>query len=172
MCGAYDRRGEMKQTISQFRKLLFFSGVFNIVLALPLVFPVLYEKYFCFLWTVNQFLALGGKEPIPPKEGIHALLINTAGIDLVLIGVVVFYSGFDPIKRRFIPLANAVGRTIFALIIVYYVIAMNIARLVLIVGGVDVIISAGFGYYLMKLRNADNADAAQSVERSDTRQCF
>ncbi len=77
----------MKKTLKQFRKLLFFSGVFNIVLALPLVFPVVYEKYFHLLWTINQFFGLGGKELIPPEEGINALLINTAGIDLVLIGV-------------------------------------------------------------------------------------
>ena len=149
----------MKQIINKFRKLLFFSGVFNIVLALPLVFPVLYEKYFRLLWTVNQFLALGGKELIPPKEGIHALLINTAGIDLVLIGVIVFYSGFDPIKRRFIPFANAVGRIAFALIIIYYVMVMDIARLVLIIGGIDVAISVGFCYYLIMLRNPDKIDA-------------
>ena len=128
----------MKKTLNQFRKLLFFSGVFNIALALPLVFPVVYEKYFRFLWMINQFFDLGGKELIPPKEGINALLINTAGIDLVLIGVIVFYSGFDPIKRKFIPLANAIGRTFFALIIVYYILILNIARLLLVIGGIDV----------------------------------
>jgi hypothetical protein len=148
----------MKQTVNQFKKLLFFSGAFNVVLALPLVFPVLYEKYFYLLWTVNQFLALGGKELIPPKDGIYALFINTAGIDLVLIGVIVFYAGFNPIKRRFIPLANAVGRTFFALIIIYYVITMDIARLVLIIGGIDVMISIGFGYFLMKLRYFNEAN--------------
>ena len=143
----------MEKTINQFRKLLFFSGLFNIVLAFPLVFPNLYEKYFHLLWTINQFLGLGGKEPIPPEAGLNALLINTAGIDLVLIGVIVFYSGYDPIKRKFIPLANAAGRTFFALIIAYYVVISDIARLVLVIGGIDVLISAGFCYYLLKLRH-------------------
>lgn len=142
----------MDKTVKQFRKLLFFSGAFNIILAFPLIFPVIYEKYFQFLWTANQFLNLGGKQLIPPEEGINALLVNTAGIDLVLIGVIVFYSGFDPIQRKFIPLANAIGRTLFAIIIVYYCIVFNIARLVLVIGGIDFLISAGFCYYLIKLR--------------------
>jgi hypothetical protein len=146
-------RGKVNPTVNQFGKLLFFSGTFNIVLALPLAFPVLYDKYLRLLWTLNQFLALGGRELVPPQEGIHALFINTAGIDLVLIGAIVFYAGFDPIKTRFIPLANAIGRTIFALVIIYYVVTMDIARLVLIIGGIDVMISAGFVYYLIKLRN-------------------
>ncbi len=142
----------MDKTVKQFGKLLFFSGAFNIILAFPLIFPVIYEKYFQLLWATNQFLNLGGKQLIPPKEGINALLVNTAGIDLVLIGVIVFYSGFDPIRRKFIPLANAIGRTLFAVIIVYYCIVFNIARLVLVIGGIDVLISAGFCYYLIKLR--------------------
>ena len=142
----------MDKTVKQFGKLLFFSGAFNIILAFPLIFPVIYQKYFQLLWATNQFLNLGGKPLIPPKEGINAFLVNTAGIDLVLIGVIVFYSGFDPIQRKFIPLANAIGRTLFAVIIAYYCIVFDIARLVLVIGGIDVLISAGFCYYLIKLK--------------------
>ena len=127
-------------------------AIFNIVLAAPLIIPVIFEKYFQFLWAVNQLLRLGGKQIVPPKEGINALLVNTAGIDLVLIGVIVFYSGFDPIRRKFIPLASAIGRTLFAVIIVYYCIVFDIARLVLVIGGIDILISTGFIYYLIKLR--------------------
>ena len=142
----------MDKTVKQFSRLLFFSGTFNIILALPLIFPVIYEKYFQFLWAANQFFSLGGKQLIPPKEGINALMVNTAGIDLVLIGVIVFYSGFDPIRRKLIPFANAIGRTLFAAIIVYYCIVFDIARLILVIGGIDLLISAGFCYYLIKLR--------------------
>lgn len=142
----------MNKTVKQFRKLLFFSGIFNIILAFPLIFPPIYKKYFQLLWMINQFLNLGGKQPIPPGEGINALLVNTAGIDLVLIGVIVFYSGFDPMRWRFIPFANAIGRTLFATIVVYYCIVFDIARLILVIGGFDVLISAGFVYFLFKLR--------------------
>ena len=152
----------MEKTEKQFRILLFFSGIFNIILAFPLIFPLIYEKYFQLLWTINQFLNLGGKQPIPPGEGINALFINTAGIDLVLIGVIVFYSGFDPMRLRFIPFANAIGRTLFATIIIYYCIVFDIARLTLVIGGIDVFISAGFIYFLIKLRKLKEYEGVSS----------
>lgn len=130
-----------------------FSGAFNIALAAPLIVPELYKRYFALLWRVNSLLSLGGREPIAPSEGINALLINTAGIDLVLIGVFVIYSARDPLSRWFIPAANATGRTIFAGIILYYVLVQDIARVVLIIGIVDVLISGAFIYYLLALRS-------------------
>jgi hypothetical protein len=145
------KNNQIEKTVKQFRKLLFFSGIFNIIMAFPLIFPLIYKKYFQLFWTMNQFLNLGGKQPIPPGEGINALLINTAGIDLVLIGVIVFYSGFDPLRWKFIPFANAIGRTLFATIIVYYCIVFDIARLALVIGEIDVFISAGLIYFLLKL---------------------
>lgn len=151
MAGFIYREVTMKQTVNQFSRLLFFSGAFNITLALPLAFPVMAERYLLFLWQVNRFLSLGGKEIIYPKEGIASLFINTAGIDLVLIGVIVLYASFDPLNRKFIPLANAIGRTLFAAVVAYYVITMDIAHLVLVIGGIDVAISIGFAYYLLKL---------------------
>ncbi len=143
---------EPGRSIKQFRNLLFFSGSFNIILALPLAFPFLYEKYFILLTNINTYLNLGGEEILPPRDGIPALLINTAGIDLVLIGVVVFYTGFNPLKNLFIPLANAIGRILFAFVIVYYVLFYDIARLVLIIAGIDLAISIGFFYFLFKLK--------------------
>lgn len=159
----------MKHTVKRFQKLLFFSALFNIVLALPLVIPVMHEKYLSLVWKLNQVLMLGGKEIIPPKDGIASLFINTAGIDLVLIGVIVFYAGLNPLKRKFIPLANAVGRTFFAMIIIYYVITMKIARIVLIIGGIDVIISIGFVYFLIRLRNLNDTTAIDRRVNDDVR---
>jgi len=141
------------QTIKRFRALLIFSGAFNIALAAPLIVPELYTRYFALLWEVNALLSLGGCAPIAPSEGINALLINTAGIDLVLIGVFVLYSARDPLSRWFIPAANAAGRTVFAGGILYYVIVHDIARIVLLIGIVDVLISGAFVYYLLALRS-------------------
>ena len=129
------------------------------VLAAPLAVPGLSAQYFSFLWRVNEFLGLGGKEPIAPDESINALLVNTAGIDLVLVGAIVFYAGFAPMKRRFIPWANAIGRTVFAGIIVYYALAFDIMQLVLVIGAVDVMISAGFIFFLLRLRHLNRGEA-------------
>jgi hypothetical protein len=138
--------------INYFKYFLLLSGIFNILLALPLVAPFFYRQYFSLLWNMNILLNLGGNKLIPPAEPINALLIHTAGIDLVLIGVIVIYASFDPLKRKFIPLANACGRSLFALIIGYYAFTYNIAHIVIIIGIIDLFISAGFVYFLIKLK--------------------
>ena len=143
----------MEKTIAHFRKLLLFSGLFNIVMASPLIFPSVVAWYFKLLWSVNNIFSLGGTMPIPPEDGVSLLLINTAGIDLVLIGSIVIYASLDPVNRIGIPLLNAVGRTLFAGIIVYYCISYDIMRLILVIGIIDVLISIGFVYYAVKLKS-------------------
>ncbi len=149
----------MHRTERNFSILLFASGVFNIVMAAPLAVPGLSAHYFSLLWRINELFGLGGKEPIAPDEGINALLVNTAGIDLVLVGAIVFYAGFAPMRRQFIPWANAIGRTVFAGVIVYYVLAFDIMQLVLVIGALDVMISAGFIYFLLRIRHLNRGEA-------------
>jgi len=142
---------------ASFKKLLLFSGLFNIIFAFPLAVPFAFQEYLDLLSSFNQRLQLGGL-PIPPVgDGVHALLINTVGIDLILIGGVVLYAAYDPTKRTGIPLLNAVGRTMFFFIILYYIIAFNIARIVLVFGIIDVVISAGFIFFIWKLRARNRA---------------
>ena len=152
--------GTNEQRTMQFRAFLMFSGLFNIVLATPLMVPEVYRNYLNFLWRLNGFLSLGGQQPVPPSGGVTALLINTAGIDLVLIGIFVLYAAGDPLRRWFIPAANAVARSIFATVIMYYVVMYDIARIVMLIGAIDVCISGVFAYYLITLRKAIATDAA------------
>lgn len=143
----------MKPTTARFRSLLLFSGLFNIALASPLTTPWTLGPYVTLLSNVNQALGLGGTLSVP-EAGAPLLLANTAGIDLVLIGVLVLYAARDPEGRSFIALANAVGRTLFAGIVAYHVLAHDVARLVLVIGGIDVAISLGFVHFLRELARA------------------
>ncbi len=145
--------GEYNLTrVRQFRKLLIFSGLFNIILAFPLIIPNLYRYYIDLIYHLNEALTLGGVKPDIQDDGLSQLLINTAGIDLVLIGSIVLVAAIDPIKFRLIPLLNAVGRTLFAAIVVYYVVSYDIIRFVLLLGAIDVLISMGFIYFLVITR--------------------
>ncbi len=145
----------MQPLEKNFSRLLIFSGVFNIVLAAPLILPEFTAVYFSFLWDVNLFLSLGGTAPIAPQQAVNALLVNTAGIDLVLIGIIVIYAGLAPAKRLFIPVINAAGRTLFAGIIVYYIYTYNIAHIIALIGAIDLIISIGFVYFTLRIRKAN-----------------
>lgn len=124
--------------------------------------PEFYSRYMAIMWRLNELLSLGGREPIAPSGGLNALLINTAGIDLVLIGIFVLYAAQDPLSRWFIPAANAAGRSVFATVILYYVFVYDIARIVVLIGFVDVMISATFVYYLLSLRSV--LGAVQSAQ--------
>jgi hypothetical protein len=155
------RTAAQERQLRRFRALLTFSGLFNVVLAAPLMVPELHARYFALLWKLNGALSLGGQEPVAPVGGVGALLVNTAGIDLVLIGVIVLYAAGDPLARRFIPAANAAGRTVFAGVIAYYVIAYDVARIVTLIGGIDLAISVAFVYFLRSLRAAPPRRAPQ-----------
>jgi hypothetical protein len=148
-----------------FRRLLIVGGIYNIVLAAPLVPPGLYRGYFDLLWNVNRALGLGGVRPIPPESGIVGFLVNTAGLGLVVIGVLVAASSVDPHRYRLIPLVNVVGRGAFVATILYYVVAYDIARIVLVVGSIDVVICLGFIYFLA----TPDRSAVRSREDADER---
>lgn len=150
-------------TLIQFRNLLRFSGIFNIASASLLIFPIVYEYYLLFFNDINFALGLGGQPVSIPTNPLNALLINTAGIDLVLIGAIVLVVSRNPLKNRTIILLNGVGRLLFALIIGYYVFAADLIRIIIFFGLVDVIISIGFLYYLRKTKNIEKMPAGNKV---------
>ncbi len=140
------------KTLNQFKNLLKFSGTFNIVSAFLLIFPIIYEHYLLFFNKINFALGLGGQAVSIPTNPLNALLINTAGIDLVLIGAVILVVSKNPLKNRTIILLNGIGRLLFAIIIAYYVFAEDLIRIIIIFGLIDVIISIGFLYFLKKTK--------------------
>ncbi|MEI6757028.1 MAG: hypothetical protein WCK85_04165 [Chlorobium sp.] len=147
----------IERQVRQFRGFLIFSGMFNILLAAPLMVPEFYTRYLSLLWKLNGILLLGGRVPVAPSGGVNALLINTAGIDLVLIGIFVLYASRDPLSRWFIPAINAAARVVFAGLILYYVLVYDIARIVLLIGCLDLFISVVFACYLISLRKLRSA---------------
>lgn len=145
-------------SIRNFRRLLVFSGIFNIIIASPLILPGVADRYLFLLSDLNFALHFGGVPFVRPVHPAHSLLINTAGIDLVLIGSMVLYASFDPQGRRGIVLLNAVGRLLFAAVTCYYVLVMNLMRLVLLVGFIDVVISIGIIGFLFVTGRPDQRE--------------
>jgi hypothetical protein len=152
----------MDNTIHRFSLLLRFSGVFNIVSAFMLIFPIAYEAYLKFFNYLNLALNLGGKPVTIPENPLHALFINTAGIDLVLIGVIVLVVSKNPLKNRKIILFNGLGRILFAFVILYYVLVADVIRIIMVFGVIDVFISIGFLIYLYKLKDFGSEDSPKT----------
>jgi len=141
-----------KKTLDHFRGLLIFSGLFNIICASPLALPFTFGWYLKLLNIINIHLNWGGVPITIPFDSIHALLINVAGLHLVLTGAIVLYASKDPARRSAIAVFNGIGRTLFFLIIVYLTYSYNILRLWLVFGVIDLLVSIGFLYYSGKMK--------------------
>lgn len=153
---------DTQRLIKCYQNLLRFSGVFNIVFASPLIIPGVSVWYLTLLSDLNRTLGLGGREFTVSSDPLHALLINTAGIGLVLIGAMVLYASARPLARSGIVLLNAVGRLTFFLTVVYYVLSAELGRITLVLGIADALIGIGFLYFLIRFREGQGEDAAQS----------
>ena len=144
----------MTNRVIQFKRLLRFSGTFNIVVACLFIVPTIYESYLLFWNNLNTSLGLGGSNITIPSDIFHTLFINTAGIDLVLIGVIVLIVSSNPLNKtnRLIILCNGIGRSVFALIIGYYAIRYGLIRIFVFIGVLDFLITIGFLYYLFRTK--------------------
>jgi hypothetical protein len=78
------------------------AGVFNIVAAFPLSLPFFYRHYYAFFNALNAGAGLGGTLQ-PPTDG-NGLFINTMGLALVLVGMMMIYASRDIENRKGIPL--------------------------------------------------------------------
>lgn len=143
------------KTIIHFKRLLRFSGLFNIILAFPFMIPHLYEHYLQLYNTINTYLMLGGNNITIPSDPFHILFIHTAGIDLVLIGIFVLLASINPLGKleRLIVLINGIGRILFFFITGYYFITKNLIEIFAIIGVIDLFITSFFIYYLYKTKN-------------------
>lgn len=97
-------------------------------------------------------LNAGGKSISMPTDSFHELMINTAGVDLVLIGTILLLVSGDPLNptNRKIIIANGIGRFIFFMLVGYYAFFHELIRIMIPFGIIDAIITITFFYLLNK----------------------
>lgn len=139
------------------------GGVFNCLLAFPLSFPSLYEKYIGFLNYLNSSLGLNGKKWLPPVDGANMLFINTSGLALFLVGMLLLYSSRDISNRIGIPLFNAIIRFIWACIAIYYMAVYELFELLYFLIFADLLFSIVFCFYFFKIKA--NIESNQGFHR-------
>ena len=144
----------MEHSLILFKRFLKFSGLFNITAAFLFMIPSVYKYYFDFYNYLNEILGLGGEVITHPSDPFHALLINTAGIDLVLIGSIILLVSNNPLNKtnRKIIIANGIGRLLFFILIAYYSIYHDLIRIFIPFGVIDLFITLAFFYFLHKTK--------------------
>lgn len=149
-----DTDTDSNKNITNFKKLLKFSGLFNIVCAAPLTLPCTCEAYLSLLNYINLKLNLGGTLTSLPQSPLHAFFINVAGVHLVLTGIIIIHTSKSPEKNYPLAIMNGIGRTLFFFIILYLTYTYSIACIWLFFGLIDLLISCGFIFYSLKIINS------------------
>jgi membrane-bound ClpP family serine protease len=104
-------------------------------------------------------LTLGGQHVKSPVDGVHALLINTAGLALVLVGLMLIYAAGNLKERMGIPVLNGIARLIFSVLLVYYLIAEDIARILLLLALIGIVIAGAFFYHVYRIKMIEKTSA-------------
>jgi len=136
--------------IRNFKRWIIGAGIFNIVAALPLSLPFTVKSYYSMFNSINSKLNLGGKSMMLPEEGVNLLWVNTCGLALLLVGMMLIYASGNINERVGIPLLNSIVRIIFVFLLSYYVVTENIAKILISVAIIDAVISIVFLYYIYR----------------------
>lgn len=135
-----------------FRTWVLGAGVFNLVSSFGLAMPFLYAYQYRMLNTANRALGFGGDPLIAPREGVNMLFVNTGGLILCSVGLMLIYAAQDLKNRSGIPCFNALTRVIWAALIFYYVLTENLARILITFAVIDLIFAAVLFYYVAQGR--------------------
>lgn len=129
------------------------AGIFNVIAAFPLSMPFLYRQYYALFNSINSMFGLGGREVFPPAEGENMLFINTAGLALVLVGMLLIYASNNIRYRIGIPFLNAIVRMVFSFLLLYYIFTENILRILMVIGVIDIVIAISFFYHIYQINS-------------------
>jgi hypothetical protein len=137
---------------SSFKKWVFGAGLFKVIIGFPVALPFLYEQYYKLFDALNSALGLGGAPLVPPAEPANLFLIHIAGMEVCLVGIILLYASRNLRDRMAIPLSNALVHGLFVFLVLYYVMARGVARILLSFAVVDAVLSIVFLYYIFALR--------------------
>jgi len=137
------------------KQWVFAGGIFNCLAALPLAMPFLYKSYINLFNDLNSLLNLGGEKWIPPTEGANILFLNTAGLALFLVGMLLLYSSRKIDERIEIALLNGIVRFVWGLIAIYYFINYEIINILYGLVAIDFTFASAYIYYYFSIKKTE-----------------
>ncbi len=139
------------------------AGIFNIAVAFPLANPFTSRYFYSCLNGLNRSLQLGGEQMRIPN-GSEALMGNTVGLALTLVGLLLLYAAADLPARIGIPLLNGLIRVAFALEVAYYVTYSNVAHIFIGIAVIDVILAAALFYLSWRIMQQAHSGKLENCE--------
>lgn len=133
------------------KRWVMIGGVFNCIVAFPFSMPFLFEHYIRLFNWMNEAIGFGGNPWVAPSEGGNMLFINTAGLALFLVGMILIYASRDVSSRMEIALLNGLIRFIWAVVTVHYLFNYNIINIMYLIVVIDLVLASAYLYYYWKL---------------------
>ncbi|HAD08763.1 MAG TPA: hypothetical protein DCF62_04725 [Porticoccaceae bacterium] len=144
-------------TEKHFKNWVLMGGLFNCIVALPLSLPFTCKLYIELFNHMNALLGMGGFRWIPPTEGANLLFLNTAGLALFLVGMMLIYASKNVVERAEIPLLNGIIRFAWGITATYYIIAFEVIHIMLTIVAIDVILASIYMSFFFKNYKAGKA---------------
>lgn len=129
------------------------GGVFNCIVAFPFSMPFLSEHYIKLFNWINKTIGFGGNPWVPPSDGGNMLFLNTAGLALFLVGMILIYASKDVSSRVEIALLNGLVRFVWAIVALHYLVNYKIINVLYLIVIIDLILASAYIYYYWCIKN-------------------
>jgi hypothetical protein len=148
-------RGEVAMITSvrteRFRKWVFWTGIYDFVGFGGVACPFRLKIFLGISNGLNKALGLGGTLGALPTNVNNLLMINTLGVILVFLGILLIIASLDLEKRAWFVFWEGLIRIVFFVLSLYFILFKSVAPIVLIFGVIDLIIAIIYMYYIFTI---------------------
>lgn len=135
----------------RFARWVFWTGIYDIVAFGGLVCPFTLKIFFSISNGLNNALGLGGTLAGLPTNVNNLLMINTLGLILVFLGIMLMVASLDIEKRAWFVFWEGLIRIIFFILSLYFILFKGAAQIVFVFGVIDLIIAVIYLYYIFTI---------------------
>jgi hypothetical protein len=137
--------------LGHFRQWVFWTGIFNIVAYGPLTCPFSLQIFVDSSNRLSSALGFSGTGLALPSNVNNLVMINTLGILVVFLGILLIVASLDIQNRAWYVFWEGMIRIIFFLLSLYFVIFKNAGQILIIFGLVDLVIGIIYWYYIFTI---------------------
>lgn len=142
---------ERSMKMRRFRLWVFWTGIYDIVAFGGLACPFTLKIFLGISNGLNKALGLGGTLGALPTNVNNLLMINTLGVILVFLGILLIVASLDLEKRAWFVFWEGLLRIVFFVLSLYFILFKSAAPIVLIFGVIDLIIAIMYMYYIFTI---------------------
>lgn len=142
----------MSGKLNNFKKWVFWTGIFNIVTYSSFLCPFTLKRFLIINGKIENTLGLSGIPLEFPSNINHLILFHILGGVVVFLGVMLVIASFDIKNRAWFVFYEGLIRIMAFIFILYYVLFSNGAQIMVIFGGIDLIIGMIYMYYIFSIK--------------------